>query len=1072
MSMRRTLFVIFLIAVIQIIACIPASAGILNLPILSPGSDYTEGVYNLDEWRYFNVGGAKGLLEAVDSVPEGKASIKLSRGSASGDSGIDRLGHLIPIKPGYRYAATVWARTDAGSSMHLTIGAHRANGDWLQSQTEKVFKLGSKSKPYRIEYSAPPSASHLSLGIRVNGTGSIIIDKCTTEEIKMVLKITYPVNETVDSFTPIVAFADVPHTAFEVVISDNNGIVFNSGKINGNGFTIKCDAVTLEPRKSYSVKARVLSNEKWSEYTAPSTFTTPSAPIARIISPAEADVFRGPTGIIKWHAESPGGITSQKISIDDGSPVELGTDERSYDLSGLNEGVHAIRLTVAANEGAATDESRFFVRITPASEGALYVYDMSYVLKNGVDTIEGRKRRFDTEFAIAALQGLANRTGPNLFVKLNDADDLWLSRLREPGNWLANKTIITIPDLATLFRTFSHCYKGAVVWDPDVYATSNVATTVAGADDLIPILYDTGSESMYSQLVTGATGIPVRVDLVGKFTGTGTIWDTNISSTGSKKNDAYVWARTKYLETGKSNPSLLQYVIDAYWVYKAAFGLDDASRAMCDYIIRNKGFAFDLGVWDDEKPVDDPDQRLGLDLETHKSILAAAANRAPGMIQYLGFVPWPVKYSNHGDAGGKHGPVDSEWEQVRLISYYNAYMEPDCPPQVVNASIHSQFPLPDRLTQNAKLSWTDLRKLGYIDSRNNVSALNYLNLYMGDYDGSTWMVRLAKWDDLNRGKYPVSWAFNPNLLQISASIFEYYNRTRTGNDSFIAGDCGAGYVNPSRVLNDRISGLPSAKDKWIDHNLKYYRLTNTKVTGFLINGTAGQLGEDVDQMYARFSVDGTFSWQSWYPQGHHVTGSMPSVVMEPDLSHDVLKDVETLIKLGSISGSKFLTHRTILVSPTYVKDLFDGLALKDSVSPWAFVDSRTQAGLVGASLSKAPDGRATYTFDTIPDRVKAGESLKVSIGVRNDGWSTWKSTGSKAAKLVAAWMKDGKVIDSVSIPLPRDAASSKGIVMSMDLKVPSVPGAYTFTYEMYKGGDSFTSLGDYSWVKTVVVSDP
>ncbi|MHB1457227.1 MAG: GxGYxYP domain-containing protein [Armatimonadota bacterium] len=1065
----KSCYTSFLILLIQFFICVFSFAEIIDLPKLPVINGFTDGVYNVDEWRYFNVGGAKGQLKAVDSSDDGSMSIELSRNSASGDTGIDRLGHLIPVKPGYRYTLTVWARSTSGSSIHLTMAAHKTNGDWLELQTEKVYKLNHKSRPYQIEYSLPAGASRLNLGIHVKKTGSIIIEKCSLKETKMSLKITYPANETIDSFTPTVAFADAPHTAYEVNISDNDGTVFSSGKIDGTEYTIKCDAVTLKPEHSYKVKVRVQNDGSWSEYTAPSSFITPSTPVVKIVSPVEADAFRGSTKTVKWQAESPKGITSQRIIIDDGSPIDLKPDVRSYNLVGLNEGVHSIRLIVTAPEGTSYDKSKFYVWITPAPEGILYVYDIGYVLKNSVDSVEGRKRRFDTEFAIATLQGLVNRTGPNLYLKLNKDDDLWLSRLREPDNWLAKKTIVTIPDLQTLFSTFSNQYKGAVLWDPDVYATSNVATTVAGADDLIPVLYDTDPESMHSQLIAGVPNIPVKVNLVGRFTGTGTIWDTNIASTGSRKNDAYVWARTKYLETGKSNPSLLQYVIDAYWIYKKATGLDDASRAMCDYTIRNKGFAFDLGVWDDEKPVDDPDQRLGLDLETHKSILAEAAKRAPGMIQYLGFVPWPAKYSNSDGAGGTHGPVDSEWEQVRLLSYYNAYMEPDCPPQLPNASIHSQFPLPDRLTQNAKLSRTELRKLGYIDSGNNVSALNFLNLYMGDYDGSTWMDRLVKWDDLNRGKYPTSWAFNPNLLQVSASIYEYYNRTKTVNDSFIAGDCGSGYVNPSRVLNDRISGLPSGEDKWVQHNLKYFRLTNTKVTGFLINGTAGPLGEDVDKMYAKFSVDGTFSWASWYPQGHHVTGSMPSVVMEDDLSHDVSKDIESISKLGTIGGPKFLTHRTILVTPTYVKDLFEGLVSKYDKLPWAFVDSRTQTALVGASLGKIPDGRATYTFDTIPNRAACGGSLDVSVGVRNDGWITWKSTGSKAVRLVITWMKDHKVADTLSMPLHRDVESGRGVIMPIRLTVPATPGSYTVTYEMFRGNSSFSSLGDYAWEKNVEV---
>ncbi|MHB1000006.1 MAG: carbohydrate binding domain-containing protein, partial [Armatimonadota bacterium] len=188
--MRKTLYAILLIAAILIIICTTSFADLLNLPKVLPGNNYSEGVYNLDGWRYFSVGGAKGSIESVDSAVKGRISIKLSRMSASGDSGIDRLGNLIPVKRGRRYTATIWARSNAGCSMHLTLSTHRSNGDWLQVQTEKRFGLDPKSRPYRISYMAPPDAAQLSLGIRINGTGSIIIDKCSIEEDKLAMKIT------------------------------------------------------------------------------------------------------------------------------------------------------------------------------------------------------------------------------------------------------------------------------------------------------------------------------------------------------------------------------------------------------------------------------------------------------------------------------------------------------------------------------------------------------------------------------------------------------------------------------------------------------------------------------------------------------------------------------------------------------------------------------------------------------------------------------------------------------------------------------------------------------------------
>ena len=71
---------------------------------------------------------------------------------------------------------------------------------------------------------------------------------------------------------------------------------------------------------------------------------------------------------------------------------------------------------------------------------------------------------------------------------------------------------------------------GAVVYDPKVYATSNVASTVAGVENLLPIRFDPVPDSLYSQLVTGGPKLAVKVWLVNadgssRFTGRGTIPD-------------------------------------------------------------------------------------------------------------------------------------------------------------------------------------------------------------------------------------------------------------------------------------------------------------------------------------------------------------------------------------------------------------------------------------------------------------------------------------------------------------------------------------------------------------------
>ncbi|NIR00989.1 MAG: hypothetical protein GTN78_12440, partial [Gemmatimonadales bacterium] len=72
---------------------------------------------------------------------------------------------------------------------------------------------------------------------------------------------------------------------------------------------------------------------------------------------------------------------------------------------------------------------------------------------------------------------------------------------------------------------------------------------------------------------TAELGLPVKVRLVNPdgssmFAGRGTIPDSSTPSTGSAKCDAYLWAKEKYLDSGKCNPAKMGYYIDAYWLRK------------------------------------------------------------------------------------------------------------------------------------------------------------------------------------------------------------------------------------------------------------------------------------------------------------------------------------------------------------------------------------------------------------------------------------------------------------------------------------------------------------------------
>lgn len=181
--------------------------------------------------------------------------------------------------------------------------------------------------------------------------------------------------------------------------------------------------------------------------------------------------------------------------------------------------------------------------------------------------------RYDYLKFATALQGLANRDKPQLYFMFKnywqDQDAYWLKKLSADGEYLSQFKQVTLTDFWQVVDMFRSCTNGLVLWDSAVPATSNVASTVAGADNLLPVRFDTSTDSLYNTLlIKGYTASDVKVDLVGKFTGKGTIPNSSTASTGSAKNDAYIWAKEQYLDKGKTSATKMTYSVDA-WVKDA-----------------------------------------------------------------------------------------------------------------------------------------------------------------------------------------------------------------------------------------------------------------------------------------------------------------------------------------------------------------------------------------------------------------------------------------------------------------------------------------------------------------------
>ncbi|MCA9450092.1 MAG: hypothetical protein KC931_23420, partial [Candidatus Omnitrophica bacterium] len=171
-------------------------------------------------------------------------------------------------------------------------------------------------------------------------------------------------------------------------------------------------------------------------------------------------------------------------------------------------------------------------------------------LRKSLDTEFSGTDAYDAAKAVGALQGIVNRDGPRLYVLYlpnrmaiergfpveEPCQDLyWLKWLREEGRFLADHEIRESTDVWKVFEWFKKDLEGIVVWDNEVPSTSNVASTIAGAEVLLPIRGNETAGSFYSQWVDRFPDLPVQVDLRNRFTGVGRIPETEMESTGSAK---------------------------------------------------------------------------------------------------------------------------------------------------------------------------------------------------------------------------------------------------------------------------------------------------------------------------------------------------------------------------------------------------------------------------------------------------------------------------------------------------------------------------------------------------------
>lgn len=555
---------------------------------------------------------------------------------------------------------------------------------------------------------------------------------------------------------------------------------------------------------------------------------------------------------------------------------------------------------------------------------------------------------------LVALQALANRQRPSIYLRyVPRIDDFWMLRMAEDG-WISMPRCRTLNRPEDLLRPFAHLVKGLVVWDPAVPATANLASTIAGAEDLLPVPYDASDEGWMKGLQR-EFGFAPKVWLAGedgapRFTG---------AQTGSAKNDAYRWLIGEYVRPGRVNTRLLGYYIDAHWQKGArASWLPNHQLTNQDFIIANRGVVFDLHVYGDEAPLDDPDQRPGTDQETLEMLLRACYehNGPDQMIHVAGYVPWRFKYTNcenedGSTAGGQHGAVAAEWKCTEILSAYNAWLDADALDiaAMTNASFFQHYPLDEEYPQAPRPTLEQLRAEGLLDEENRVVPANYVTHYVGDYDAAAWlwwnMPHL--WTDPGRGSVPLSWAINPVLAIRFPFCLHWMRTTATEMDVFTAGDSGAGYVNPRNLCEPRpYAGLPSALPAWEVHCRGWFDRFDLDVIGFIIDGHCESMTDEGFDTYGRIAPGGFVLHRHPEPGGLH--NGVPWICYSGDLpmwdgvEEDWVREIEGALRPG---GPHFHIFRAVIQRPSLYARV-DRMLRESAGHPYRMVDLRTLMMLV------------------------------------------------------------------------------------------------------------------------------
>lgn len=358
------------------------------------------------------------------------------------------------------------------------------------------------------------------------------------------------------------------------------------------------------------------------------------------------------------------------------------------------------------------------------------------------------------------LAGIVNRDSSRLYLlnvyetwSYSKTDESWVEIYKSKGN-VKFDTIKTISALIDKFRPF---LKGAVSYDPNQYFSNfsgqnfqwqaEFAAMIGSLTDRLPL---TSSQA-------AAFNLEISDSVLIKDTFDG---DNPVYVTGKLDNSLNSWNTPAYTSEQK-------YLTILDWGIKNLLPRCNPSkfyiREFTDYSVQKKMFQVNLGGTGDLKFETMPDGRA----EIIERVLIYLHSKNPSSIFHIyGWMrPEPL---------------------IQWFAFYGASFHETL---LANLSWHSSFPIIERPLKRASVVNPDTIKL----------SNKYYLLFIGtEGDASNWnfSFQSGAWLSPDRGKVPIGWGWNLELMNECPFVGQYYSETATANDGFISVTSPLGYAYP------------------------------------------------------------------------------------------------------------------------------------------------------------------------------------------------------------------------------------------------------------------------------------